>query len=458
MPSCDEDWAYQHQHTSGGAGALGGAKSTGGVGGNTASNGGNEPTSRGGQSAEAGSGGSPFGSGGDSGQAGSGTSGAGGSGSGEAGGGAGGEGGVPGVEPTFTSYGADDANFRYSGRIDFSNPKSPRFGEGAVHVLARFRGTALRVLVNDDFRYGTYRDYFEVVIDGSERHKISPVRGTTAYEITRSLSDAEHTVVVSKRTEASIGTARFLGLDVAGELLEPPPVEPHRIEIIGDSISAGSGNEANNGSTKCSEDGWGQPYENADLAYGPVLARKLNADYHVTAVSGIGLVRNYSSMYDARPMPQVYDLLFVDSTASPVWDTTLFVPDAILITLGTNDFSPGDNPPGDPRPAMDKTVYYNAYVAFVDTLHGYYPNAHVFGVSSPMLGDGWPSSTDTFATDLKSVLTDVEAHYATDEVPLFHKVFVSKVAGTGCGTHPGVAEHAQIASQIEPTIRSVMGW
>jgi lysophospholipase L1-like esterase len=358
----------------------------------------------------------------------------------------------------FTRYTADNPNFRYSGRIDFSTAKSPRFAEGAVHILARFKGTALRVLLNDEFRYGTYRDYFEVVIDGSERHKLTPVLGKTAYDVTQTLSDAEHNVVISKRTEASIGLGRFLGLEIAGELLSAPAAELHRLEIVGDSISAGSGNEALDGSTQCSEDGWGQPYQNGDLAYGPVLARSLNADYHVTAVSGIGLVRNYSSMYDARPMPEVYNLLFVDSKTSPAWDTTLYVPEAIVVMLGTNDFSPGDNPPDNPRAAMEKSVYRDAYIAFVDKLHGYYPNAHVFGVSSPMLGDGWPNSTDTFASDLKAVLSDVEAHYAGDAVPLFHKFFVNKINGTGCGTHPSVAQHADMASQLAPFVKNVMGW
>jgi len=49
----------------------------------------------------------------------------------------------------------------------------------------------------------------------------------------------------------------------------------------------------------------------------PVLARNLNADYHVSAVSGIGLVRNYSFQYDARPLPEVYDLLYFEQTDSP---------------------------------------------------------------------------------------------------------------------------------------------
>ena len=151
--------------------------------------------------------------------------------------------------------------------------------------------------------------------------------------------------------------------------------------------------------------GWGVPYNNARLAFGSLVAENLDADYHVTAVSGIGLVRNYSDHVRRAPDARGVRLAVPAEHETRRSSTrTAFAPDAILIVLGTNDFSPGDNPPEDPRAPMDVDEYAEAYIAFVDQLlaDDHYPDAHIFALGSPMLTDGWPSATDTFRDDLES--------------------------------------------------------
>ncbi|MES1188611.1 MAG: SGNH/GDSL hydrolase family protein [Myxococcales bacterium] len=352
------------------------------------------------------------------------------------------------------SYTPDDPKLQYMGRIDWSDPTAPRFASTAVQLKAKFVGTGATIKILDENRYGNYKNYFEVMVDDAPAVKLTALKSQTDYVVAQDLPNGEHTLVVAKRTEAGIGFARFLGLDVVGELVEPPARPTRRIEIIGDSISCGSGDEAMNGSPQCMEDGWGQPYHNGYLAYGPVMARSLDAEYNVTAVSGIGLVRNYSNMYDPRPLPEVYDLMYYEEMTSEAWDTSQFVPDAIVIALGTNDFSPGDSE----RDKMDVETYTAAYVAFVDKLRGYYPDAHIFGMSSPMLGDGWPNATDTSATDLKTALAAMVEHFASAGDPNVHQINVSKVIGTGCGTHPGVAQHASMAAEVATAIKNTLGW
>ncbi|HEX6764262.1 MAG TPA: hypothetical protein VF103_02265, partial [Polyangiaceae bacterium] len=212
-------------------------------------------------------------------------------------------------------------------------------------------------------------------------------------------------------------------------------------------------------SSDCVDSAWGT-VNNARIAFGSLVAEALDADYHVTAVSGIGMVRNYSNMYDARPMPEVYDSQFLQIMNSKSIDPKAFVPDAILIVLGTNDFSPGDNPPDDPREPMDVNDYADAYIAFVDHLlaDDHYPDAQIFALGSPMLTNGWPNATDTFRDDLEAALTLVEDHYVAQGNTHVHKFFVPKVPGVGCGTHPGVEEHAQTAALVEPFVRETMGW
>ena len=145
------------------------------------------------------------------------------------------------------------------------------------------------------------------------------------------------------------------------------------------------------------EAAWGagqQPHASANRGWGSVLARAVNAEHHTSCAGGSGLVRNYTDRWDARTMPDVYDLVFIDSNpadTTPNWDPSLCVPDAILTALGTNDFSPGEGGESDPREALPAADLVAAYTDLIDRLNGYYPGVHVFLVSSPMLGDEWPT-------------------------------------------------------------------
>jgi hypothetical protein len=114
--------------------------------------------------------------------------------------------------------------------------------------------------------------------------------------------------------------------------------------------------------------------------------------------------------------------------------------------------------PADARPIMKVADFVPAYIAFVDTLRGFYPNAHIFIISSPMLGDGWPSSLYTSATDQKTSLTMVESHYATAGDAKVHKFFVGPVSGTGCGTHPNVEQQAYNGQMLADFVKTTMQW
>ncbi len=352
------------------------------------------------------------------------------------------------------TYNADDPGIMYSGRIDFSDAKKPVFSAPGVVIQARFHGTGAAVLLEDEFKWGTNRNYYDAVIDGSTVVKIAPEKAVTRYEVAAGLPEADHSLSLFKRTEASIGKCTFLGFEFAGVILPAPAKPARRIEFIGDLITCGTGMEALINSTQCSEDGWGQPYNNARLSYGAVLSQNLNAEYHLTSVSGIGLVRNYSFQYDARPMPEVYDSLFFEQTDSPAWDPNFFVPDALVIALGSNDFSPGDSD----RPIMQVDEFVNAYVEFIAKLRKDFPEAHVFCVSSPILGDHWPTGEYKSATDQKTAITKVVDQLNQSGDDKVHKFFSTSIVGMSCGSHPDANQHQLMAEQLGRIIAGVMGW
>lgn len=363
-------------------------------------------------------------------------------------------------------YEADDANIQYTGRIDFTNAKQPKFALGATYVRARFMGTGVSVLLKDEHRYGMWRNYYDPIIDGTTYPKIRPNDDITMikYEVTSALPYGEHEITVVKRTEANDGMGYFVGFEFAGTILPPPDRPAHKVLIFGDSITAGSGIEVPDGDPGCSADGWGQPVQNADLAYGPVAARMLDADYHVVGVAGIGLVRNYISdpaQGDIRPMPQVYNLVLPELPSGAIWTPASYQPDAIVVALGTNDFSPGplnpDNTPVDGRPMMTVQTFATAYFSFVDLLRADYPAAEIFLMGSPMLVDGWPTIDYYSKFDLENALELVQVHYQTNGDTKVHEVLVSKQSG-GCASHPNVAGQMTTGTELATAMKATLGW
>ncbi len=394
----------------------------------------------------------------------------------------GGQGGATGdVSPHTLSY--DDPNIQYSGRILFSAGKAPRFSAPGVNLTVRFKGVGASMIVVDSAPSNS-ANYFEVVVDGDYDHGTKQKPDDSGIvPLVQDLPYGEHVLNIVKRTEASTGSVDFRSITVLGEPLAPPEKPAHKIEIIGDSISVGSGNEAADGSADCMMD-YGRPFSNASKAYGPRIARTLGAEYHVTAVSGIGALRNYQCgdanvAPDPNAMPQVYDRTLIERADSPKWDTSLFVPDAVLMMIGTNDFSPDSCN----KPALNETVDPTNYAAFIQVLgdfvtklEGYYPDAEIFLTSSPMLHDGWPDATYTSDTSqraaISSVAENVNTAQGNDKVHVILAAYdKTRYAGRGCGTHPNAYEHGIIAGldaskpsdPLPPALilnpmKAVLGW
>lgn len=361
------------------------------------------------------------------------------------------------IDTTTRTFGPDDPNIQYSGRVDFSDPTAAVYASPGVSVTVRFRGNAISALLGDEFRYGSERGFHDVIVDGLVVGQVALEPGVDRYQLASGLTLGQHTVSLVKRTQAMLGKSLFRGFEIDGELVAPPERPALAIEFIGDSITAGEGADAVNGSSDCKQNafgmvtdaGWGQPFHNADASYAVVTARALGAEYHLTAVSGIGLVRNYSTA-DTQTMPVVYDRTFVEEPASPVFDHTRFIPDIVVIALGTNDFSGGDAPAGNPRPNLDVGTYLNAYAEFVSRVRADFPNAEIFALTSQLLGGA-------AASDLRSAVTGAVQRANANGDARVHSFVTAQVAGQGCTGHPNAEQHAELARALTAEIRSVLG-
>jgi len=337
---------------------------------------------------------------------------------------------------TTTDTGGGTAAVRLQGRFDFTDATRPSFGWSGSAMIARFQGTGATLRIDGS------PNQFAVVVDGKVSSQVlKVVGGTTQYSLASGLSSGVHDVVVWKRTEGNQGENRFLGLDVAGGQLQAPGAAPdRRIEIYGDSITAGYGIDGVG--PDCP---WSADTENHYLTYGAITARDLAADLHTVAWSGIGMYRNYDvSGASSDAMPFVYARTLASQSGS-VWDFASWQPDAVVINLGTNDASTN----GDPG-----TPYRNAYLEFVRSLRQKYPNTYFVLTIGPML-DG--ANLTAIRGHLQAVIS-TRASEGDSKMSYLEFPVQSAADGYGCDWHPSPATNVKMATLLTAELKTRLGW
>ncbi|KAL2824984.1 SGNH hydrolase-type esterase domain-containing protein [Aspergillus pseudoustus] len=353
--------------------------------------------------------------------------------------------------PTATS--SQTAHAQYLGRV---NPATNELTWPGTGVAFTFRGTS--ATINLDGVTGS--NSVELTIDNAEPIVLSNVDAgtTTSISTPAGLPYAIHTVELRKRSESLFGTIVVGDITTDGTLLDHPARE-RKIEVIGDSITVGYGLDGVNPCTNTAA------LENNPKTYAALAAEALGADYSAIAWSGRGLVRNIATAdpdQDTTPiMPILYTRYGANDadnsypSASPDW-----IPQAVIITLGTNDFSylaydsSGQSYPA--RPALNATSFTAGTVAFVHTIQTHYdPDAHFFLLSSPMLSDTWPTAEDAQHTTLSEALRAAVAQIGARA----HFVdWPTQGAEVGCDYHPNAATHAAQGEVLADVIRGVLGW
>lgn len=331
------------------------------------------------------------------------------------------------TDTTATDTTATDpmAEVHYFGRFDRRDPDSPGCAWSNCGVGVRFEGETLDVRLS-----GAGAITFQVVLDGELAHEIttegwewSNDATVRSYRVVEGVSGGEHDVQLYRNPEAMFGEVRVHGFEAeAGRLIESPPPFRRKIEIVGNSISAGYGND-------------GCPFSAAteigSAAYGPLAARQLDAVAHVEAWSGKGIAMNLDGSTEDL-MPDLYDYALPGDDQTP-WDHGAYIPDAIIIDLGTNDFNGGVN----------RNNYMDAYEAFVTRLRGYYPDAYILCAVN--------TSGDAFNDEIDAIIADLGD-------PHVEKIELGATNWGGCDGHPDLAAHQAMADTLASRLRTELGW
>lgn len=324
---------------------------------------------------------------------------------------------------------AGDSHLRYSGRWDTRDAAGPRAMWSACSVSLRFTGSALNVTLG-----GQGGNAFQVAVDGKPTAVITLADGQTLYAVASELAKGEHTVELCKRTEAFAGIVQVKGFQLAagGKLLDLPKVT-RRVEFIGDSITAGYGNEA-----ASKEEHFKNQTENAWLAWGAVAARALKAELMCEAQSGIWLMDNGKD----EPMPKRWDRTFPND-AGTTWDFTRWQPDAVVVNLGTNDSN---------RP-IDAKTWSDAYRAFIARIRAAYPKAHLF-LTIGSMGHG-PNGV---IPGLNTAIAEACRKSGDAKVHALALANQDGANGIGADWHPSVKTHQLMADAITAAIGKELGW
>jgi lysophospholipase L1-like esterase len=345
--------------------------------------------------------------------------------------------------PAMHAYPATSALIHVMGR-HVRDGDAVRFGASAVTFFIRFRGTALDIGLDDQVADPNGHNWFTAVVDGGAPVRFRTAPGTSRYTVASGLSDGEHRVVLSKATEGQNGHERLRAV-YAAELLPADALPERRIEYVGNSITAGYG--ADQTPVACKAGTW-YDATNAWLAYGPTVARRVGAQWMLSAISGIGVVRNWNS--PGPVMSRVYEGVYVEYADSLThWDFARYTPDLVVVALGTNDFSDGAGPA--PRPALDGDAFVRGYLALVATLRGHYPRARILLVDSPMLDAARKQRQSEY-------LERVVAQRAAAGDSAISRFAFDGHFTSGCDGHPDLAEQRRMADQLEPAVRRVMAW
>lgn len=287
-----------------------------------------------------------------------------------------------------------------------------------------------------------HHNYYVLEVDGvyKGRFKVEAKEPVVIQE----LKEVIHHVKIFKATEAANGKILFDGSSITN-LVPFSSESKKRIEFVGNSITCGMGNDL---SIPChSTDFWFDQH-NAYWAYGPVLARKLNADFLLSSVSGYGMYRNWNDEHELEPnLPDVYGNLNLDKNIAKAFNTD-FQPDLVSICLGTNDLSDGDGKKE--RLPFNQEKYIANYINFVKTIYKRYPNTRIVLLNSPMVSG---VKNDIFMTCLERVKDAFKADTTHQPITIFE---YQPMQPKGCDYHPDIEDHKIMAQQLESTFKKLL--
>jgi hypothetical protein len=330
---------------------------------------------------------------------------------------------------------SSDNLIEYTGRIDFTNTDVPVFSYSGVSIRARFTGTSIGIIMNDN----TGNNYYNIILDGRLLDTLRITTGKKIYPLAEGLENTTHEIEIFKLTEEMFGKTQFYGfvVDIGSNLLSLANSRPLLIEYIGNSITCGYGNEGIAGET------FGPTTENHYQTYAAITSRNFNARHLAVCKSGIGIYRNYNGPPTGNTdcMTNRYTRIFLnDENPKYAFKET---PDLVCIDLGTNDYS---------TTGGDSARYVSNYFRMIDTIQTRYTMPDILCLLGPMMSD----PTLTQMRKYLQFIADSASKKGKGYVYFFE--MSTQTGPFGIDYHPTVAQHQKNGSELTAFIKNLKGW
>ncbi len=291
---------------------------------------------------------------------------------------------------------------------------------------ATFTGAMMTARIDD---WGS--NWLNVEVDGKAR-TIDLNPGIDTY-VLFSGESGEHSVKVTRRTAPQVGPTTILNIWADGPIEATTPPS-RRLLVIGDSTTTGFGVEGADRACRYSH-----ATQNADLAYPALAAKALDADLQLVSADGGGLNRNFSGdgpTMSALSWRRIYG--YPDLWPAPSW-----VPQAVVVNLGTSDFAAGD--PGD--------TFDAGYAGLLAKLRAAWPEAEIFAAVGGITGPHYAS----LKASVSGVLEQARRK-GDDKLHLVEFAPPASARRYGCDWHPGIDAHQAMSAQLLTAIEARLGW
>lgn len=323
--------------------------------------------------------------------------------------------------------------------MDFRHPKEPVFVFPCTSVRIRFRGKKIRILVGNRHEY--WKNYAGILSDGEQYAFALNPEGETELEIPLKPEWEEHEVMLFKRQDGChYMTFQGLMLEEDALLLQATPPPARRIEVFGDSVSAGEVSEAIEFTGKEDPSHEGE-FSNSWYSYAWIAARMLRAELHDIAQGGIALLDQTGWYHEpnAVGMTSIYDKIEYSPMLGEMvpWDFRLWTPDVVVVALGQNDSHPKDYMAEDPMGEQAKK-WVKGYVKFLEKIRKVYPEAQIVCITTLLIHDpAWDHA----------IAEAIHRFRMTHQDPKVSHLLFSR-NGSATPGHPRISEAREMAEEL----------
>jgi lysophospholipase L1-like esterase len=267
------------------------------------------------------------------------------------------------------------------------------------------------------------------------------------YEIWKSDQAQEIKVRLIKLSEAPMSVIGVKEILTDSAKIEPVPEKKLKMEFIGDSITCGYGTDDEDANHH-----FMTSTENITKSYSFLTAEELGADYSMVSYSGYGIISGYTEgeKNTSERVPPFYEKVAftrgrfgegVNLTEIP-WNFESFVPNLIVINLGTND----DSYCKDYEDRQKE--YQQNYTEFLKTVRKNNPDARILcilGIMGQRLYSSMEKAVDAYKDETKD--RNISALKMDEQ---------KAENGFSADWHPSAKTHILAAKQLTAEIRGLI--